>query len=111
MLVDNRRDPRRYASLDGFVVMAGEVPVPCYVKNISFGGVYIKSNRTAQFHVGDKVELRITDFIGLVNSDIFIIKGVIEHGGANGYGIRFNAPELEKYDVLTRIVFERGASH
>jgi hypothetical protein len=110
MLVDYRRDPRRSASMDGFVVMAGAVPTPCYVKNISFGGVYIKSNKEAQFQIGDIVELRITDFIGLVNGDILIIKGVIEHSVANGYGIRFYAPELEKYDVLTRMVFERDLS-
>ena len=110
MLVDYRRDPRRSASMDGFVVMAGAVPTPCYVKNISFGGVYVKSKRAVQFHIGDIVELRITDFIGLANGDIFIIKGVIERSVANGYGIRFYAPELEKYDVLTRMVFERDLS-
>jgi len=111
MLVDYRRNPRRNASLDGFVVIAGEVPIPCYVVNISFGGAYVKSNRVVQLHIGDKVELRITHLIGLDTGDIFIIKGAIEHGLANGYGIRFHAPELEKYDALTRMIFEKTVSH
>ena len=110
MLVDYRRDPRRNASLDGFVVAAGTVPARCNIKNISFGGVFVKSNTTIRFNVGDKVELRITDLIGTDNGDIFIINGVIEYDIADGYGIRFFAPELEKYDALTRIVFEGCSS-
>ena len=111
MMVDHRRDPRRNASLDSFIAIAGEILTPCYVKNISFGGVCIKSNTPLKCRVGDDVELRITDLIGMRNGDILIMKGVVVSEMVDGCGIKFHAPELGNFDALLRLAYEPDATH